>query len=75
MPIIRSEIYGFADLWNTHTIRYQRGRPNLPTGKPIILYHHPIPPAQSYAILPCIDTLKRLQQDVHNYGILLLSID
>jgi len=68
MPIIRREIYRFADLWNTHTIRYQRGRPNLPTGKPIILYHHPDPPAQSYAILPCPDTLKLLQQDVYSYG-------
>ena len=64
MPIIRGEIYRFADLWNTQTIRYQRGRPNLHTGKPIILYHHPDPPAQSYAIHPCPNTLKLLQQDV-----------
>ena len=72
MPMIRTEIYGFADLWNTHSIRYQRARPNLPTGKPIILYHHPIPPAQSYAMLPCKDTLARLQQDVESYGISIL---
>jgi len=68
MPILRREIYRFADLWNNHTIRYQRGRPNLPTGKPIILYPHPYPLAQSYAILPCPDTLKLLQQDVYSYG-------
>ncbi|KAG0126345.1 hypothetical protein HOY82DRAFT_472556, partial [Tuber indicum] len=64
IPLIRSEIYGFADLWNTHTIRYQRSRPNLPTGKPIILYHHPTPPAQSYSLSPSVDTLTILQQDV-----------
>ena len=41
MPILRGEIFEFRDNWNTHTIRSQRKRMYVPTGKPWFLYQHP----------------------------------
>ena len=45
IAIIRQEIYGYADLWNAHTIRQQVSRPAVVPGKPVVLYFHPPAPA------------------------------
>ena len=39
MPIIRSELLEYVDLWNHHKIKTQNDRPYLVSGLPYLLYH------------------------------------
>lgn len=41
MPIIRSELGRFVDLWNNHKIRKQAKRPWVVAGQPWLNYRHP----------------------------------
>ena len=41
LPIIREEIYAFVRMWNAHSMRKQKGRPNVVVGRPNMLYWHP----------------------------------
>jgi len=67
MPIIRREIYGYADLWNAHTIRLQASRPAVVPGKPAVLYFHPPAPAEDYGSMVPVVRLQRLMQTVEAY--------
>ena len=67
MPIIRQEIYGFADLWNAHTIRRQASRPTVIPGKPVVLYFHPPAPARDYGSEVPNNRLQLLMQTVEAY--------
>jgi len=67
MPIIRQEIYGYADLWNAHTIRQQANRPTVVSGKPVVLYFHPSQPARDYGSEVPNNRLQRLLQTVEAY--------
>jgi hypothetical protein len=67
MPIIRQEIYGYADLWNAHTIRRQVNRPTVVSGKPVVLYFQPPPPARDYGSEVPNNRLQRLLQSVEAY--------
>jgi len=64
MPIIRQEIYGYADLWNAHTIRRQANLPTVVSGKPVVLYFHPSQPARDYSSEVLNNQLQRLLQTV-----------
>lgn len=68
LPIIRRQIYHFVDLWNIHTIRKQKNRLYLPTGKPVVLYHCPPEGVRVYGKPLHAATLKMLQNDVKDYG-------
>jgi len=60
MPIIRQEIYGYADLWNAHTIRRQANRPTVVSGEPVVLDFHPLQPARDYGSEVPNNRLQRL---------------
>lgn len=70
MPLVRREVYEFVKLWNIHTIRKQKQRPYLPTGKPVVIYFTPPEetPTFTYNVLdtrPDVAALlSRLQSDV-----------
>ena len=68
MPIIRKATFGFARLWNRHKIRKQKNRPNLPCGKPWILYHQPADGVLNYAHIPDEELLETLKKSVAEYG-------
>lgn len=72
-PLIRNEIYKFVDLWNSHKIRFQKNRPALPTGKPIVLYNTPDKGIRDYAFNPNRDVLQELQKEVECWGMLNLQ--
>ena len=67
MPIIRQEIYGYADLWNAHTIRRQASRPAVVSGKPVVLYFNPPAPTADYGSVVPEDRLQQLLQTVEAY--------
>lgn len=67
MPIIRQEIYGYADLWNAHAIRRQAGRPAVVPGKPVVLYFHPPAPTADYGSVVPENRLQQLLQTVEAY--------
>ena len=68
-PLIRDEIYNFVGLWNNHWIRSQKKqRPNLPTGKPTVLYFTPPDGNANYGSIPDINTLEMLQEEVSAWG-------
>ena len=68
VPILRQEIFGYVKLWNVHNIRKQKCRPNVPTGKPWMLYHHPPENVKDYACEPDSACLDVLCNEVADYG-------
>jgi hypothetical protein len=69
IPIIRQQVFQFANLWNVHSIRRQRQRPNLPHGKPYVLYHHPPSSIMDYSCLPDAELLNKLRIEVDKYSL------
>ena len=41
MPIVRTEVEKYVELWNLHAIRKQPKRPNAVIGKPKVNYLYP----------------------------------
>lgn len=68
MPMIRTEIYSYVELWNVHRIRKQRNRPNSVAGKPYMLYHHPKEDVQDYGLPIKQEVLDVQRQSVHGFG-------
>lgn len=68
LPIVRMQVYHYADLWNAHPIRTQPRRPYLPTGKPIVLYHCPPPGVETYGSPVDTNYLEYLRQEVSGWG-------
>lgn len=68
LPIVRQEVYQYVNLWNSHTIRFQKGRLELPTGKPVVLYFTPPHGIPDYGIVPPSDLLEQMKADVKDYG-------
>lgn len=71
MPIVRKEVYEFADLWNVHKIRPQKNRPSIVTGKPVVLYFMPPNDELDFGkIIPdnC-PKLQELRKDVESYDL------
>lgn len=74
-PLIREEIYNFVHIWNNHRIRSQKKkRPNLPTGKPSVLYFTPPDGTSNYGVIPDANLLNILTAEVAAWGIYTLSI-
>jgi hypothetical protein len=38
LPIIRDEVASYVDIWNNHSIRAQKERPHMISGKPKVNY-------------------------------------
>lgn len=68
MPMIRTEIYSYVELWNVHRIRKQRNRPNSVAGKPYMLYHHPKEGVQDSGLPVKQEVLDVQRQSVHGFG-------
>ncbi|KAL4789390.1 hypothetical protein BDV19DRAFT_397054 [Aspergillus venezuelensis] len=64
MPIISIQITSFVRSWNNHSIRKQRNRPHIVTGKPFINYHCPEAGVQDHGIKFDPDLFKCLQEHV-----------
>ena len=56
-------------MWNAHSIRKQKSRPNAVTGKPYMLYHHPGPNVQDWGLSFNEDRLRTMKQDVQDWDI------
>ena len=69
MPLLRQEIHSFVRLWNIHTIRAQRNRPNAVTGQPWKLYHIPSNDTPQCGNTPDPTLLQSLQDDVKDWGL------
>jgi hypothetical protein len=75
MPLIRQRIKSWVELWNIHTIRKQKNRPDAITGVPYMNYFHPRPTSQDREAIQdrkCVldtesELIQRLQQDVQEW--------
>jgi hypothetical protein len=74
LPLVRQEVYNYVELCNTHLIRFQRNRPELPHGKPVVLYFTPLPGVRNYGLHPPIEKLRELQGTVEEWGMIIFSI-
>ena len=69
MPIIRTEVEGFARVWNNHTIRKQPKKPNAVVGQPFMLYQHSARHGvDNYGIIPSSAKLAQLRNGVDQWG-------
>jgi hypothetical protein len=69
LPIVREQVYQFADLWNAHTIRSQKNRPHVIPGKPVVLHFTPSAPARDFGVKPPSLLLSALRKEVEAYGL------
>ena len=67
MPIVREAIMSYVQLWNTHSIRKQKDRPNAITGKPAVLYNY-TPDIVRYGRPIDESLVNELQADFGNQG-------
>jgi hypothetical protein len=69
MPLIRNALCDFVRLWNVHSIRKQKNRPNGVSGKPFFLYFHPEKEgAEDYGLLPDRTLLDGLLEETGDWG-------
>lgn len=67
MPILRTRIHSYINIWNIHSIRAQPNRPNVVPGKPIMNYHSPTD-AEDHKEQFDQQLLPRLQADVSEWN-------
>ncbi len=75
LPILRTQIQSYIRTWNTHRIRKQPNRPNAIAGKPHKLYHRPPLLVQNYGLSVHAERLDQLQNDVRDWGKVLIPYD
>ena len=68
MPWLRDTIGGFVRMWNSHTIKKQRKRPNAKVGKPYMLFNYPTDHIINHGLLVDIASLDTVEADVQDYG-------
>ena len=69
IPILREEVYSYVKIWNSHRIRPQKGRPNIVTGKPYMLYHNPKSPIVDYGSPYNADFLQSLKEEMPSWDV------
>jgi hypothetical protein len=69
LPVIQKELCEFVRLWNVHTIRPQRNRRNIVTGKPYMLYHHPGPEIRNWSLPLREDSISIIREQVPEWDI------
>lgn len=67
MDLLRKSCNHFIDTWNVHTIRHQKNRPYLPTGKVWSLYHDPPEGVKNFATQPSHELLDMLMGEVNDW--------
>jgi hypothetical protein len=67
MPIVREAVMAYVQLWNTHSIRKQKDRPNAITGKPAVLYYY-TPDVVQYGRPIDGSLVNELQADFGSWG-------
>jgi hypothetical protein len=73
MPIIRTEVVAFTELWNNHSIRAQKQRPNHIKGKPRVNYLWPKGDnVKNWGIPINPEKIKELQADLDGWGTYLM---
>lgn len=72
IPLLRTQMQSFVRTWNRHSIRKQPNRPNAISGKPFVLFHHSPSHVENYGLSINSDKLGDLQNDVREFGKLLL---
>jgi hypothetical protein len=70
MPIIRREVIGYVEMWNTHRIRKQRDRPNSISGKPIMNYFWPQGDVQNWGTPIDPEIVEELKADIDHFGMI-----
>ena len=65
MPIIREELLGFVEMWNSHTIRRQKSRPNHVAGKPWLLFFYPENGVQDFGLEVDPGLVEAFRKDHH----------
>lgn len=69
IPILREELYSFVRLWNAHSIRKQKNRPNAVVGKPFMLYHHPGSHVQNWGVSFDANQLQTIKAEVGEWDV------
>lgn len=69
IPILREELYSFVRLWNSHSIRKQKNRPNAVVGKPFMLYHYPGSHVQNWGVSFDASQLRTIKRDIGEWDI------
>lgn len=62
------EVYQYVDLGNSHNIRFQKNHPELPTGKPVVLYFTLPDGVPDFGVAPNLELLEKLKLDVADYS-------
>jgi hypothetical protein len=69
LPIIRQDLFDFVRLWNAHSIRAQRKRPGVVSGKPYLLYHHPSEGVQDYGLAFNEEKYREIREVVEDWDL------
>lgn len=67
--MIRQEVYDFVRLWNSHSIRPQKNRPNSVSGKPYMLYNYPGHEIKNWAVPYDKDQFRTIKDKVVHWDI------
>lgn len=73
MPLVRNTLCDFVRLWNVHSIRKQKNRPNGVFGKPFFLYFHPErQDTEDYGLLPDETLVDNLLEEMNGWGMIIV---
>lgn len=67
--MIRDELYSFVRIWNAHSIRPQKNRPNSVSGKPYMLYNYPGKDIQNWGVSFNKEQFRTLKDRVKQWDI------
>lgn len=62
LPLLRTKLHQFVENWNTHKIRKQSKRPNLPTGEPYYNFYFPPSHITNYQTPVSESKIQQLQE-------------
>lgn len=70
MPVLRIEFANFVYLWNNHSIRKQKGKDHVVSGKPHVLYYlHPTVMVPDFKVRVEGESWRKVQSIVEQDGI------
>lgn len=68
MQLVREKLHNVVERWNSHKIRKQKNRPNLPTGNPWNNYYFSKDGVEDYTNTSIPNTLNYIQKRVGDSG-------
>ncbi|PWY62025.1 hypothetical protein BO83DRAFT_460335 [Aspergillus eucalypticola CBS 122712] len=66
MPILRTQVSSYVHTWNQHSIRKQRERPHVISGRPFMNYYHP-EHTINHGLLVHEESLQQLRNSVQGW--------